>query len=104
MSRNSERSICCGAGGARMWMDENIGKRINLERTDEALSVNPGTIAAACPWCITMLDDGLKQRRQEGVIGDDVQVTDLAELLLASVRPAPTALLDHPTTEEKDES
>ena len=104
MPRNSERSFCCGAGGGRMWMDENIGKRINLERTDEALSVNPGTIAAACPWCITMLDDGLKQRRQEGVIGDDVQVTDLAELLLASVRPAPTALLDHPTTEEKDES
>ena len=122
MPRHAERSFCCGAGGGRMWMDENLGRRINLERTDEALALRPATIAAACPWCITMLDDGLKQRRQEGVIGEDVEVVDVAELLLASVRPAqadgqdavpelspgapgaPTAVPQHTTSEEKDES
>ena len=104
MPRNSERSFCCGAGGGRMWMDENLGRRINLERTDEALALSPGTIAAACPWCITMLDDGLKQRRQEGVIGDDVQVTDVAELLLASVRPEPGPQTETTTTREREQS
>ena len=87
MPRNRERSFCCGAGGARMWMDENLGRRINLDRTDEALALNPGLITAACPWCITMLDDGLKQRRLEGAADESVQVTDVAELLLASVKP-----------------
>ncbi len=92
LPRNRERSFCCGAGGARMWMDENLGRRINIDRTDEALALSPGLITAACPWCITMLDDGLKQRRLEGAADESVQVTDVAELLLASVKPEATEI------------
>jgi len=86
MPRNRERSFCCGAGGARMWMDENLGTRINQNRADEALATTPDIVAAACPFCITMLSDGVAQRQQEGSAAG-VQVTDVAEVLLRSVRP-----------------
>ena len=86
MPRNRERSFCCGAGGARMWMDETIGQRINENRADEALSLQPDIVAAACPFCIVMLSDGVSRRRQEDVTHDHVEVTDVAEVLLRSVR------------------
>ncbi|GAB4076622.1 (Fe-S)-binding protein [Nostocoides australiense] len=86
MERTRERSFCCGAGGARMWMDENLGSRINLNRTDEALAQQTDVVAAACPFCITMLGDGIAQRQAEGLTRQ-VEVTDIAELLLRSVRP-----------------
>jgi Fe-S oxidoreductase len=86
MPRNQERSFCCGAGGARMWMDETIGQRINENRADEALSLQPDIVAAACPFCIVMLSDGVSRRRQEDVTHDHVEVTDVAEVLLRSVR------------------
>ncbi|HYN28681.1 MAG TPA: (Fe-S)-binding protein [Dermatophilaceae bacterium] len=87
MPRTRERSFCCGAGGARMWMDEDLGTRINLNRTDEALALSPDLVTAACPFCITMLSDGVAQRTVEGTAPAGVEVTDVAEVLLRSVRP-----------------
>ncbi|HEV2346902.1 MAG TPA: (Fe-S)-binding protein, partial [Actinocrinis sp.] len=72
MPRNRERSFCCGAGGARMWMEETIGTRINETRTDEALSTEPDLVTAACPYCIVMLTDGLATRKQQGKASQDV--------------------------------
>jgi Fe-S oxidoreductase len=86
LGRNRERSFCCGAGGARMWMDETIGTRINLNRTDEALALRPDLITAACPYCIVMLTDGVAMRREQGAAGTQVEVTDVSEVLLRSVR------------------
>ena len=89
MPRNRERSFCCGAGGARMWMEETIGTRINETRTDEALGTDPDLVTAACPYCIVMLTDGVATRKQQGKAGPDVRVTDVSEVLLRSVRRAP---------------
>ena len=86
MPRNRERSFCCGAGGARMWMEETIGTRINETRTDEALGTEPDLVTAACPYCIVMLTDGVATRKQQGKAGQDVRVTDVSEVLLRSVR------------------
>ncbi|HEU5110887.1 MAG TPA: (Fe-S)-binding protein, partial [Micromonosporaceae bacterium] len=83
MPRNSERSFCCGAGGARMWMEERIGKRINVERVEEALSTGAKTLAVSCPFCMTMLGDGVTGKGA----GDQVEVVDVASVLLRSVRP-----------------
>ncbi len=91
MERSRERSFCCGAGGARMWMDENIGRRVNIERTDEALALKPDVIAAACPFCITMLGDGVNTRALQGT-ASAVEVTDIAEVLLRAVKPEPVAV------------
>jgi Fe-S oxidoreductase len=81
MPRNSERSFCCGAGGARMWMEERIGKRINVERVEEALATDAKTIAVGCPFCYTMLGDGVTGKGQQ----DDVEVVDVATVLLRTL-------------------
>jgi Fe-S oxidoreductase len=86
MPRHADRSFCCGAGGARMWMEERIGKQINLERTDEALGTAPSKIATGCPFCRVMLTDGVTQRQNEGVAKESLQVLDVAQLLLTSVK------------------
>jgi len=86
MPRNSETSFCCGAGGARMWMEESIGTRINETRTDEALATGAEVVTAACPYCIVMLTDGVATRKQQGKAGEDVRVTDVSQMLLQSVR------------------
>lgn len=84
MPRHAERSFCCGAGGARMWMEEHIGKRINHERVDEALATNATTVAVACPFCRVMVTDGVGDRQEEaGRSG--VEVLDVAQVLLASL-------------------
>jgi Fe-S oxidoreductase len=83
MPRNSERSFCCGAGGARMWMEERIGKRINVDRVEEAMSTGAKTIAVGCPFCSTMLNDGVNGKGA----GEQVEVVDVASVLLRSVKP-----------------
>jgi Fe-S oxidoreductase len=85
MTRSGSRSFCCGAGGARMWMEERIGKRINNDRTEEALATGATAVAVGCPFCHVMLSDGLTQAQASGQ-GDGVEVLDVAQLLLAGVR------------------
>jgi Fe-S oxidoreductase len=90
MPRNREQSFCCGAGGGRMWMDETIGQRVNENRTDEALSLAPDIVTAACPFCIVMLTDGVNLRQQQGQAPETVEVIDISELLQRSVSsPSP---------------
>ena len=89
MPRHGDRSMCCGAGGARMWMEEKIGKRINLERIDEALGTAPTKIATGCPFCRVMLTDGLTARQADGTASEEVEVVDVAQMLLASVKRKP---------------
>jgi len=82
MKRRHERSFCCGAGGGRMWMEESVGKRINIERVEEALKENPKTICVCCPYCMTMFEDGLKDKKAD----DRVQVLDLAEIVARALK------------------
>lgn len=82
MELNKRQSFCCGAGGGRMWMEEHEGKRVNIERTDQALATDADTIAVACPFCLTMFDDGLKNREQ-----DDIVLKDLAEIVAENLAP-----------------
>ncbi|WP_112276574.1 (Fe-S)-binding protein [Lentzea terrae] len=98
MPRHEERSMCCGAGGARMWMEERIGKRINVDRVDEALSTAPSKIATGCPFCRVMLTDGVTARQSDGQAGAHVEVVDVAQMLLESVRRG-TEKKDIPTDE-----
>ncbi|WP_419996711.1 (Fe-S)-binding protein [Streptomyces boninensis] len=86
MHRHKERGFCCGAGGARMWMEERIGKRINHERVDEALSLNPDIVSTACPFCLVMLTDSVNGKKNDGKAKEDLQVVDVAQLLLDSVK------------------
>ena len=87
MPRNSERSFCCGAGGARMWMEETIGKRINVDRVEEALATGARTIAVGCPFCFTMLGDGVTGKKAAGEADEAVEVVDVATVLLRSIKP-----------------
>jgi Fe-S oxidoreductase len=83
MKRCRTNGLCCGAGGAQMFKEEEKGdKRVNQERTDEAIDTGATIIAAACPFCNTMLTDGVKVREKE----DDVKVLDIAELIAASMQ------------------
>ena len=83
MPRHADRGLCCGAGGARMWMEEHIGKRINHERAEEALNTNASKIATGCPFCRVMMTDGVGDRSEE--MGKEAEVLDVAQLLLASL-------------------
>jgi Fe-S oxidoreductase len=84
MPRHGNLSFCCGAGGARMWMEEHIGKRINHTRVDEALATGAGTVATACPFCRVMVSDGVNDRA-EAAGREDVDVRDVANVLLDSI-------------------
>jgi Fe-S oxidoreductase len=99
MPRSAERSFCCGAGGARMWMEERIGKRINAERVEEALDTGANTIAVGCPFCFTMLGDGLTGKQSAGEAGEDVEVVDVATVLLRATQPATQPAADAPSSE-----
>jgi Fe-S oxidoreductase len=92
MHRCKNRGFCCGAGGARMWMEERIGKRINTERIEEALALDPDTISTACPYCLVMLGDAVAAKKSSGDAPDTLEVVDVAQLLVRSVaadgRPA----------------
>jgi Fe-S oxidoreductase len=80
MPRNKERSFCCGGGGGRMWMEEKIGTRINLNRVDEVIDTGVAEVAVACPFCRIMVGDGMVARQS------DVEVLDVAQVLLRSVK------------------
>ena len=94
MPRNGTRGMCCGAGGARMWMEEHVGKKVNDERSQEALATGASRIAVACPFCYVMMEDGVKGHGRD----EDVRVQDIAEVLLEAIeagesvaaRPAPS--------------
>ncbi len=86
MPRNKTKSFCCGAGGARMWMEEKIGSRINVNRTTEAVETGADKIATGCPFCRVMLSDGLTAKQADGSAREEVEVQDVAQLLLASVK------------------
>ena len=81
MARAKDRSFCCGAGGGRMWMEEREGKRINIERTEEALATGADVIGTGCPFCMTMLTDGVKEKSA----AEKTSVKDVAELLLDAI-------------------
>ncbi|MCW2825894.1 MAG: Fe-S cluster protein, partial [Aeromicrobium sp.] len=89
MPRNQEKSFCCGAGGARMWMEESLGSRINVNRTEEAIATGADQIAVGCPFCRVMLSDGLTLKQSEGAAREEVEVLDVAQMLLTSVKRAP---------------
>jgi Fe-S oxidoreductase len=92
MPRHGSRTFCCGAGGARMWMEERIGKRVNVERTEEAISTGADTLGVACPFCLIMLDDGSKAK------GEPMKVVDVAQVLAdATGAQEPSGRLSTPT-------
>lgn len=82
MERNQKRAFCCGAGGGRMWLEEKTGKRINIERVEEALKQNPKTICVSCPYCMTMFEDGLKDKGAD----KQVKVLDVAEVVARALK------------------
>jgi Fe-S oxidoreductase len=81
MKRSGCDSMCCGAGGGLMWMEEHEGSRINVTRTEQALEVNPTAIASACPYCLTMMNDGVKMKEKE----DEIKTRDVAEILADAI-------------------
>jgi Fe-S oxidoreductase len=85
MEKNGKNTFCCGAGGGRMWMEETRGTRINASRTDQALATGASTVATECPFCMTMLKDGLEAA--DGNAGGEVRAIDIAELLAESLDP-----------------
>jgi len=87
MTRTKRDSLCCGAGGGRMWMDEKIGKRINIQRLENALEVNPEWIATACPFCVTMFDDAIKDKNKE----NEIKIWDIAELAALALFGTPNS-------------
>ena len=84
MPRHADRGLCCGAGGARMWMEEHIGKRVNHERVEEALDTGASKIATGCPFCRVMMTDGVDDRA-EAMGKEKAEVLDVAQLLLGSL-------------------
>jgi Fe-S oxidoreductase len=89
MGRCREKGFCCGAGGARMWMEETIGTRVNRNRTSEALATGADVVSTACPYCMIMLDDAVKAEGR----GDDVRVLDISQVVEASLGVATAAPL-----------
>ena len=81
MPRNGMKGMCCGAGGARMWMEENTGKKVNTERSQEAIATGASRIAVACPFCYVMFDDGVKGEGKD----EEVRVQDIAEMLWEAI-------------------
>ena len=82
MPRSRSAGFCCGAGGARMWMEETIGKRVNNDRVDEVAETGADIVATGCPFCVTMLSDGVAEKVGQGELADgQIEVLDIAEVL-----------------------
>ena len=92
MKRCRERGFCCGAGGARMWLEENIGTRVNMDRTAEAIGTGADVVSTACPYCMIMLDDAVRANAKE----DEVRVLDLSQLVEESLLAGATASVPGP--------
>ena len=86
MHRCKGKGFCCGAGGARMWLEERTGKRINEERIDEALALDPDTISTACPYCMVMLGDAVNAKKAAGQAKESLEVIDVSQLLVRAVK------------------
>ena len=86
MHRCKGKGFCCGAGGARMWLEERTGKRINTERIDEALALDPDTISTACPYCMVMLGDAVNAKKAAGEAKQSLEVIDVAQLLVRAIK------------------
>ena len=86
MHRCKGKGFCCGAGGARMWLEERTGKRINEERIDEALALDPDTVSTACPYCMVMLGDAVNAKKAAGQAKQTLEVIDVAQLLVRAVK------------------
>ncbi|MEO6715280.1 MAG: (Fe-S)-binding protein, partial [Mycobacteriales bacterium] len=97
MHRCKDRGFCCGAGGARMWMEEKIGKAVNVERVDEALSTGADVVSTACPYCLVMLSDAVDARKASGDAHQHVEVLDVAQILAKSL-VKPEVIVDPETT------
>ncbi|MFI5430023.1 (Fe-S)-binding protein [Aeromicrobium sp. UC242_57] len=104
MPRNTEKSFCCGAGGARMWMEETIGSRINVNRTEEAIATGAEQIAVGCPFCRVMLSDGLTLKQSQGEAREEVEIIDVAQMLLAGVKRAPAPAVVEAEPDAADEA
>jgi Fe-S oxidoreductase len=78
MARSGRKGLCCGAGGSRMFMEEKIGRHINSERVEEVMATDAETIVAACPFCNTMLNDGVKENASAIAVKDIAEILDLA--------------------------
>ena len=85
MEKTRSKGMCCGAGGGRMWMEETEGNRVNIARTEQVLSTHASIVTTACPFCMTMLNDGVKAKEA----ADKVEVKDVAEILLEAVQSRP---------------
>ena len=81
MEMSRSRGFCCGGGGGRAWMEETEGRRVNQMRVEQAMAVNPEVLASACPFCLTMFEDGVKAKE----VGDKMKTRDIAELLAESL-------------------
>jgi heterodisulfide reductase subunit B len=82
MTRTRNNALCCGAGGGRMWVEEHVGRRMNQNRMQDALDTGAPTLAAACPFCTSMFEDGIKGKDA----GDQIRLMDLSELVALSMK------------------
>ncbi|HEY6788063.1 MAG TPA: (Fe-S)-binding protein [Trebonia sp.] len=91
MHRCKGKGFCCGAGGARMWLEERTGTRINENRIDEALALNPDTVATGCPYCMVMLGDAVNAKKAAGQAKQTLEVIDVSQLLIRAIKLRETA-------------
>ena len=94
MHRCGKRTFCCGAGGARFFMEETEGKRINVERIEEALGTNPDIVGTSCPFCLVMLDDGVKDKQMKGRATSTSRSWTSRTCLLRSMNGSATAKVE----------